>query len=137
MRSGKASCPCLAMRTLRSQPLRRLALSNQARFRDCLAISTRSYPGASFSPSYKAFSPARRSCFTLPPSRKFSIVSSRTYTTTTTTALTMSAFYNLKAEQPGDKVFDFEQLKGKVVLIVNVASKWCAAHASARFCRPH
>ena len=39
---------------------------------------------------------------------------------------TMSEFYNLKATLPGDKPkeYDFEQLKGKVVLIVNVASKW-------------
>lgn len=36
----------------------------------------------------------------------------------------MSEFYNLKAKLPGDKEYDFEQLKGKVVLIVNVASKW-------------
>ena len=37
---------------------------------------------------------------------------------------TMSEFYNLKAKLPGDKEYDFEQLKGKVVLVVNVASKW-------------
>jgi glutathione peroxidase-family protein len=36
----------------------------------------------------------------------------------------MSNFYNLKAKLPGGKEYDFEQLKGKVVLIVNVASKW-------------
>lgn len=35
----------------------------------------------------------------------------------------MSSFYELKAELPGGKTYDFEQLKGKVVLIVNVASK--------------
>jgi len=35
----------------------------------------------------------------------------------------MSSFYDLKAEQPGNKTYDFDQLKGKVVLIVNVASK--------------
>jgi len=35
----------------------------------------------------------------------------------------MSEFYNLKTKLPGDKEYDFEQLKGKVVLIVNVASK--------------
>jgi len=35
----------------------------------------------------------------------------------------MSEFYNLKAKLPGDKEYEFEQLKGKVVLIVNVASK--------------
>jgi len=35
----------------------------------------------------------------------------------------MSEFYGLKAKLPGDKDYDFEQLKGKVVLVVNVASK--------------
>jgi len=35
----------------------------------------------------------------------------------------MSEFYSLKAKLPGDKEYDFEQLKGKVVLVVNVASK--------------
>jgi len=35
----------------------------------------------------------------------------------------MSEFYNLKTKLPGDKEYDFEQLKGKVVLVVNVASK--------------
>jgi len=35
----------------------------------------------------------------------------------------MSEFYNLKTPLPGDNVYDFEQLRGKVVLIVNVASK--------------
>ncbi|KAI0925817.1 Glutathione peroxidase 2 [Taiwanofungus camphoratus] len=35
----------------------------------------------------------------------------------------MSSFYGLKAELPGGKTYDFEELKGKVVLIVNVASK--------------
>ncbi|KAI0342801.1 glutathione peroxidase [Trametopsis cervina] len=35
----------------------------------------------------------------------------------------MTEFYNLKAELPSGKAYDFEQLKGKVVLIVNVASK--------------
>ncbi|EMD33993.1 hypothetical protein CERSUDRAFT_86762 [Gelatoporia subvermispora B] len=34
-----------------------------------------------------------------------------------------AAFHELKAEQPGGKVFEFDQLKGKVVLVVNVASK--------------
>jgi len=38
---------------------------------------------------------------------------------------TNSGFYSLKAELPNGKTYDFEQLKGKVVLIVNVASKWC------------
>ncbi|KAI0707349.1 glutathione peroxidase-like protein [Earliella scabrosa] len=35
----------------------------------------------------------------------------------------MSTFYSLKATLPGNKTYDFEQLKGKVVLIVNTASK--------------
>ncbi|KAK7463506.1 Glutathione peroxidase 2 [Stygiomarasmius scandens] len=34
-----------------------------------------------------------------------------------------STFYTLKAELPGGKVFDFADLKGKVVLITNTASK--------------
>ncbi len=44
-----------------------------------------------------------------------------------------SSFYSLKATLPGGKTFDFEQLRGKVVLIVNVASKW---YAAAPFRRP-
>lgn len=35
----------------------------------------------------------------------------------------MSEFYKLKAELPNGETYDFEQLKGKVVLIVNTASK--------------
>ncbi|KAI0719306.1 thioredoxin-like protein [Cerioporus squamosus] len=34
-----------------------------------------------------------------------------------------SSFYSLKAALPGGKTYDFEQLRGKVVLIVNTASK--------------
>ena len=41
----------------------------------------------------------------------------------------MTTFYDLKAELPGGKVYDFSQLKGKVVLIVNTASKWCVIGA--------
>jgi hypothetical protein len=37
---------------------------------------------------------------------------------------TMSEFYKLKAQLPGSKEYDFDQLKGNVVLIVNVASNW-------------
>ncbi|KAI0775199.1 glutathione peroxidase [Trametes elegans] len=33
------------------------------------------------------------------------------------------SFYDLKAQLPGGKTYDFADLKGKVVLIVNVASK--------------
>lgn len=36
----------------------------------------------------------------------------------------MSNFYGLKADMPGGKIYDFEMLKGKVVLIVNTASAW-------------
>ncbi|KZT73027.1 glutathione peroxidase [Daedalea quercina L-15889] len=35
----------------------------------------------------------------------------------------MTSFYDLKAELPGGKTYDFAELKGKVVLIVNTASK--------------
>lgn len=41
----------------------------------------------------------------------------------------MSSFYDLKAELPSGKTYDFDQLKGKVVLIVNVASKWYAVRS--------
>lgn len=36
----------------------------------------------------------------------------------------MAGFYSLKAEQPGGVIYDFAQLKGKAVLIVNTASRW-------------
>jgi glutathione peroxidase-family protein len=36
----------------------------------------------------------------------------------------MTSFYDLKADLPGSNTYDFDQLKGKVVLIVNVASQW-------------
>lgn len=39
---------------------------------------------------------------------------------------TTSTFYDLKADLPGGETYDFEQLKGKVVLVVNVASQWYA-----------
>lgn len=39
-----------------------------------------------------------------------------------------SSFYTLKARRPNGTDFDFADLKGQVVLIVNVASKWCAIH---------
>ncbi|TCD64912.1 Glutathione peroxidase 2 [Steccherinum ochraceum] len=35
----------------------------------------------------------------------------------------MSSFYSLSAERPGGQKFEFSELKGKVVLIVNVASE--------------
>ncbi|KAF8656265.1 hypothetical protein AX16_002701 [Volvariella volvacea WC 439] len=34
-----------------------------------------------------------------------------------------SKFYSLKSELPGGRIYDFAQLKGKTVLIVNVASQ--------------
>ncbi|KAJ7067068.1 glutathione peroxidase-like protein [Mycena amicta] len=36
-----------------------------------------------------------------------------------------STFYSLKATKKSDEVFDFAELKGKTVLIVNTASAWC------------
>ncbi|OBZ72157.1 Glutathione peroxidase 2 [Grifola frondosa] len=42
---------------------------------------------------------------------------------TNSTGGTMATFYDLKADLPGGTAYDFAQLKGKVVLIVNVASK--------------
>jgi glutathione peroxidase len=36
----------------------------------------------------------------------------------------MSAFYTLKATKKTDDIFDFAELKGKTVLIVNTASQW-------------
>ncbi|KAF7797312.1 hypothetical protein EIP86_008507 [Pleurotus ostreatoroseus] len=42
----------------------------------------------------------------------------------TASGMSESTFYNLKAELPNGSSYDFEQLKGKVVLVVNVASKW-------------
>lgn len=36
----------------------------------------------------------------------------------------MSTFYTLKATKKNDEVFDFADLKGKTVLIVNTASAW-------------
>lgn len=39
--------------------------------------------------------------------------------------IAQKSFYDLQAPLPGkDRVYDFAQLKGKTVLIVNTASKW-------------
>ncbi|CAE6461294.1 unnamed protein product [Rhizoctonia solani] len=46
----------------------------------------------------------------------------RTFHTTSTLSI-MSTFYDLKAATPRNEDYSFDQLKGKVVLIVNVASK--------------
>jgi hypothetical protein len=43
---------------------------------------------------------------------------------TLSTTSNMTSFYDLKADLPGSNTYDFDQLKGKVVLIVNVASQW-------------
>ena len=40
----------------------------------------------------------------------------------------MSKFYELKAEKPNGTTFNLSELKGKVVLIVNVASQWCISY---------
>ncbi len=37
---------------------------------------------------------------------------------------TETGFYSLKATLPGNKTYDFADLKGKTVLIVNTASNW-------------
>jgi hypothetical protein len=50
----------------------------------------------------------------------------------TTAAPAMTTFYDLKAPLPGAKAYDFDQLRGKVVLIVNVASQWCVAWVQHR-----
>lgn len=39
---------------------------------------------------------------------------------------TSTTFYDFKADLPGGKTYDFDQLKGRVVLVVNVASQWYA-----------
>lgn len=73
------------------------------------------------------------------PSRPGYVTISTSSTATTTTSHTTmstaesstpaapatSGFYSLKAALPSGKEYDFEQLRGKVVLIVNTASKWC------------
>jgi hypothetical protein len=41
-----------------------------------------------------------------------------------TPVMSESTFYSLKAELPSGKIYDFADLKGKTVLIVNTASKW-------------
>jgi hypothetical protein len=55
-----------------------------------------------------------RTILLVPPTSEFS-----TYTPV------MTSFHNLKAELPTEGVYDFAQLKGKTVLIVNTASGWC------------
>ena len=35
-----------------------------------------------------------------------------------------SGFHSLKADLPGGETYDFAELKGKTVLVVNVASQW-------------
>jgi len=43
-----------------------------------------------------------------------------------------STFYTLKAERPGGKTLDFAELRGKTVLIVNVASQWYVTSLAQR-----
>jgi hypothetical protein len=40
------------------------------------------------------------------------------------TTMAESPFYSLKAVMPGNKTYDFADLKGKTVLVVNTASAW-------------
>lgn len=47
----------------------------------------------------------------------------------------MSSFYELKPQLPNGKTYDFGELKGKVVLIVNVASKWYVQTRFQLVCR--
>jgi hypothetical protein len=49
-----------------------------------------------------------------------------------TLSFDMSSFYDLKADLPGGKTYDFDQLRGKVVLVVNVASQWSVNLALAQ-----
>lgn len=75
-----------------------------------------------FSPPYKSASAAARSLALLRrPSRPTPYL--RAFSATSVMAA--STFYGLKAPLPNGTEYDFEQLKGKVVLVVNVASKWC------------
>ncbi|KAJ3836993.1 thioredoxin-like protein [Lentinula raphanica] len=53
---------------------------------------------------------------------RFDSQTSVTLPRTMSTVSEKSDFYSLKAEMPGNKTFDFSDLKGKVVLIVNTAS---------------
>lgn len=43
-----------------------------------------------------------------------------------------TSFYDLKAARPGQQTYDFDQLRGKVVLVVNVASQWCVRRLTDR-----
>lgn len=61
------------------------------------------------------------SLFKLGP-RLFTPILSSSFSTTSH-LMSDSGFYSLKAERPGGKEYSFSELKGKVVLIVNVASK--------------
>ncbi|KAF9533855.1 thioredoxin-like protein [Crepidotus variabilis] len=65
-----------------------------------------------------------------PPSSLYSFTNKRlrTYSTaipqsTTSKMSETTGFYSLKAERPNGQIYDFADLKGKTVLIVNVASK--------------
>ncbi|KAG6329788.1 hypothetical protein ID866_9300, partial [Astraeus odoratus] len=57
--------------------------------------------------------PHHRSCQLIPPVVNRSMA----------TQSAAPSFYDLKADLPDGKVYDFQQLRGKVVLIVNVASQ--------------
>ena len=74
----------------------------------------------------RPFSHRPRLCLDSVPSYSSQLVPTSSSRTFSTTPLAMSdaGFYSLKATAPGNKPYEFEQLKGKVVLIVNTASKW-------------
>ena len=59
---------------------------------------------------------------------------SRTYTHLHSRKIAMSesTFYTLKAERPGGKTLEFTELRGKTVLIVNVASAWYVLYHSLK-----
>ncbi|KAF9000678.1 thioredoxin-like protein [Cyathus striatus] len=76
------------------------------------------YLQASYLPIYISNLAKHNSAFTFPLTQQHKFHSStRSYSTI------MSGFYSLKAELPNGKTYDFADLKGKTVLIVNTASK--------------
>ena len=120
MRSTCSHLPALAnpyklLRNSPSRPLPALARST----------STRSHP-----PPHRvlAFASPFALAYQLPaaPSRTFFSLPNTNSSSSSSAMSDAKSFYELKAQLPGGKTYDFEQLKGKVVLIVNTASKWYA-----------
>lgn len=92
----------------------RRIVTSAIHYLDCVRVGTR-YPKST----------ARLFC--RPPS-PLSITVSRYNRLFSSTNAASMGFYDLKADLPGGKTYDFEQLKGKVVLVVNTASQWCVPH---------